>query len=275
MKVHSAESSLLHPRRVFQKIVLNVWEQRSLAWRFFVREFYTQYRQTYLGFTWVLLSPILLTILFLFLNQSRHPNGSGVLVIMSGMLYWHLFVDSLINPGRLIEASKSLLVKASFPLESLVIASILQNLVNFLLRLVIFLFVALWIQPFPEVARILAAILFALPIIIFGTCLSLLITPFSILYKDFDQGLAIFTTLLLFISPVGYRPERVEASQWYYTWNPISYLVDLPRSVLINLPDVFSWWGYFSLSMGSFVLFILGAVLFTVSLPIVLERVGG
>ena len=74
VRVYSPEPLLGNPVALINSIFMGFWDGRELAWRLFVRDRSAQFRQTYLGYVWVFLPPLVASISFIFLTCS----GSGV-----------------------------------------------------------------------------------------------------------------------------------------------------------------------------------------------------
>lgn len=275
---YSAESALRRPRQLFRQMFVDLWDSRELAWRLFIRDFSAQYRQTFLGFLWAFLPPLITTGVFVFLNRTgvlaaADLKVSKPLFIFVGMLYWQLFVDSLLNPSSIVGASRSMITKLDFPRESLVLAAIGQSLVSFIVRLMLLVVFCIWFRYTPPLSAIPAMLMAILPILTFGTCLGLLVLPLGLLFQDFAQAVTLGTTFILFITPVGYYIDPGGLVAWYFKINPLMYLVNFPRDIFFGLSA-----GYISIVLwvfvGSLIALMIGWMLFRLSLPIVFERLG-
>ena len=143
MVVYSPESRLLHPIGLLRQMMHDLWSSRELGFRIFIRDFNAEYRQTFFGYIWAFLPPLLTTSVFIFLNKTNMiksgmlENVPPPLFILTGMLYWQLFVDCLLYPAKITEASKNLITKISFPVESLILAGLWRCIANFLIRLIL------------------------------------------------------------------------------------------------------------------------------------------
>ena len=75
VNVYTPESPLRHPGRLLRALLRDLLAARELAWRLFVRDLSANYRQTYLGYIWAFLPPLLASATFIFL-QSQGITGS-------------------------------------------------------------------------------------------------------------------------------------------------------------------------------------------------------
>src|SRR5690606_6157163 len=127
---------------------------RELAWRLFVRNFSAMYRQSILGFVWALIPPLLTALVWVFLNGQRIINveDPGVpypAFVLTSVLLWSVFAQSLVTPITSVLQGKSILVKINFPRESLVLAGLLQVLFDLLVKLVLAAFVLIIFKVTP------------------------------------------------------------------------------------------------------------------------------
>ncbi|MGA1794314.1 MAG: ABC transporter permease [bacterium] len=277
MITYSPESPLLHPKRLLRSMCRDFWNSRDLSFQIFLRDFNAKYRQTLLGFLWAFLPPLLMTGIFVFLNrtnvvQSGPPGIPAPLFILTGMLFWQLFVDCLLNPTKVVEGSKGLVTKISLPVEGLILASVYQSLASFVVRLILLLGFCVWFRYIPGLLALPAIIFSIFPILVFGTCLGLVLMPLGLLYKDFAESVVLSTTVLLFITPVGYYVNASSDSiAWYFKVNPLMYLVNFPRDLFFRLSPAYYPVLLWILSAGMLVL-CAGWILFKISLPIIFER---
>jgi len=66
--VYTPDSELSHPLTMLRALISDIYAGRELAWRLFVRNIRAQYRQTLLGFVWLLIPPVATTLLWVILK---------------------------------------------------------------------------------------------------------------------------------------------------------------------------------------------------------------
>ena len=103
--VYTPESPLRHPGRMLAAMFRDLLACRELAWRLFVRDVNAQYRQTFLGYIWAFLPPMVASATFIFLNSQgivkiATPGVPYAAFAMMGTLLWQVFVDSVQNPSN-------------------------------------------------------------------------------------------------------------------------------------------------------------------------------
>ncbi len=129
-------------------IAKDIWAGRELAWRLFIRDLSAQYRQTFLGYIWAFLPPLVASMTFIFLNSQGIVSISGTGIpypafAMMGTLLWQVFVDAIQSPIGSFNSAKSMLAKINFPREAILLGGLYMVIFNFFVRL--FLVVAVMI----------------------------------------------------------------------------------------------------------------------------------
>jgi lipopolysaccharide transport system permease protein len=220
--VYTPDPALRHPFRFAANMWRDVAASRELAWRLMVRDISARYRQSVLGFVWAFLPPIATALVFIFLNREQVINAGETAIpypayVMIGTVLWQTFIDALNAPLRLVVQNRSMLAKINFPREALILSGVGQVMFDFLIKLVIVAAVFVMFQ-LPLTWGIPLAIFPIIALILLGTLVGLFLTPLGVLYTDIASGLAIFTSLWFFVTPVAYNPP----DRW-----PFSLLVDV------------------------------------------------
>ncbi|NMA29890.1 MAG: ABC transporter permease, partial [Candidatus Pacebacteria bacterium] len=124
--------------------IFSIFSQyRELLSELTMREIKQRYKQSVLGYAWVILYPFfqMLVMAFVFSIIMRIPN-LGVpypIYLYAGLLPWTLFSQSLISACNSLVSNAGLLSKIYFPREIFVLSTILAKTVDFLLSSSIFI----------------------------------------------------------------------------------------------------------------------------------------
>src|SRR5262245_45667915 len=83
------------------ELILNLWRHRELLWHLSLRNLRIQYKQSILGYAWILVNPAiqLLTLTFVFSLVLRAPS-QGVpfaLFLCVGLVPWLFFASSVLQ----------------------------------------------------------------------------------------------------------------------------------------------------------------------------------
>lgn len=275
--IYTPESQLRHPVQLFRNMFSDIKASRELAWRLFIRNISAMYRQTILGYVWAFLPPIVTTLTFVFLNKQKILSVGETdipypVYVMVGTLLWQVFVDALNSPLKLVTSSKAMLVKINFPREALIMAGIYEVLFNFAIRLILLLGVMLWFKITFPITIILAPI-GVLALIMLGLMFGVLLTPLGMLYRDIEKGIMIITSMWFFLTPVVYPPPTSFPANLIAKLNPVSPLLLTTREWLTSgSPDQLS--GFLIVACTSILLILMGWILYRISMPHLIARIG-
>jgi lipopolysaccharide transport system permease protein len=277
--IYTPESALRHPRQLFGLMISDLLASRGLAWRLLVRNLNAQYRQSILGYLWAFVPPIVTTLTFIFLNSqqilnlsNRDNNVPYPVFVMVGTVLWQGFVDALNSPLKLLSQSKSMLAKVNFPREALILAGLGEVAFNFIIRLVLLLIVFLWFRISLPLNALLAPFA-ALSLLGLGFVIGLLLAPLGMLYEDVGRGIVVFVSLWFFLTPVVYEPPVTWPASLLATINPVSPLLTTTREMLTTgfLTQLNA---FFVISSIIMILLLFGWLVYRVTIPHLIERMG-
>ncbi len=251
---------------------------RELAWRLFVRDLNAQYRQTFLGYLWAFLPPLVASMTFIFLNSQgivkiETPGIPYPAFAMMGTLLWQVFVDSIQSPAQSVGAAKAMLTKINFPREAVLLGGFYMVLFNFFIRLLLVAEVMIWWHVVPATTVLMFPVAMA-ALFVCGYAIGLAITPLSALYGDVTRGIPIIAQFWMLLTPVVYPPRTTGLAGWLATWNPVSPLITTAREALTgqDLSLLPSFIIIFALAVLAVFLGLIG---FRLAMPILIERMGG
>src|SRR5690348_16252651 len=208
--VYSAEPGLRHPARLLRQMFADLLVSRELAWYLLRRNLRAQYRQSILGYLWILLQPLLATVVWLIIQASGVMNlGDGgvqyPVYLLVGTTLWQAFVEALSATLQHLTASKTMLTKLNFLREALVLAGAGEVMVNLAALLVMLsaVFVLFRISVPPTVLLSLVGVQ---ALVGLGLTLGLFLVPTGLLYMDVQRGLVAVTSLWFLVTPIVY-PE--------------------------------------------------------------------
>ena len=204
VRVYSPEPLLGHPAKLVGTIARDIWAGRELAWRLFVRDLSAQYRQTFLGYIWAFLPPLVASMTFIFLNSQGivQITGTGIpypAFAMMGTLLWQVFVDAIQSPPNSLNSAKSMLAKINFPREAILLGGLYMVVFNFFVRLVLVIAVMIYWQV-PIDGRLLFFPIAMGAILLTGFAIGLALTPIAGLYGDIGRGIPIIAQFWMLLT---------------------------------------------------------------------------
>jgi lipopolysaccharide transport system permease protein len=278
MRVYTPESAVLHPSQLIREMCQDLWACRELAWRLFVRDISARYRQSALGYIWALLPPIATTLTFIVLNRSgiittEKSHIPYPAFLMTGILLWQLFADAVSSPIKSVSASKAMLTKINFPREALLLSGILEVIFNFTIRAALLIPVFVYYKiTLPTTAPLVLAGIVA--ILCLGFMIGTLLAPIGVLYADVGQALALGLSFWMLFTPVVYSPPSNGTLAVVAKYNPVSPLIIATRDWLTVGPSG-QFWPSVCVFFATVGLLIVGGVVYRITMPILIERMGG
>ena len=218
----------------------------SLIKKLTLREIKARYKQSFLGFFWVVLNPFfqMLIMSFVFSNILRITNLSVPypIFLYAGLLPWTFFSLSLTSAMGVFIENSSLIKKIYFPREVLVLSTILAKTFDFFLSLILFFVLMIYFR-----LPLTFSIFFFIPIFLiqflFTYSLALILSALNLFYRDIQYLFNLVLSLWFYATPVIYATEFFpEKYQFVFKLNPIAIVINGYRKVLLggNLPNFFS-----------------------------------
>lgn len=210
----------------------------AVAWRLFLHGLRADYRQTLLGYAWVLLPPLATTAMWVYLHSAKvfavGPTDTPYpLYVLSGTLLWQVFAEALQSPLQQLASARGILTRSRTPHEALLLAGIYGVLFNFAVRAATLLPVFAWLGVHWSWAMLLAPLGVA-ALLMLGFAIGLLLAPVGLLYKDVSRGLALVLGFWFFLTPVIYPPPASGLASLTATLNPVSPLLVTTRRWLTS-----------------------------------------
>ncbi|QDU10966.1 ABC transporter permease [Gimesia aquarii] len=223
-------------------MVHSLIKNRQLIWQMTKRDVIGRYKGSTLGLTWSFFNPLIMlavyTFVFSIAFKARWQTGSDsksefALALFIGMIVHGLLAESVNRAPSLILNNVNYVKKVVFPLEILPWVAMGATLFHTLVSLFVWgLFFIAVNQTFQWTALFLPFI-FA-PLIFFTLGLTWFLAALGVYLRDVGQVTSVFTTVLLFMSPVFYPISNIpERFQPYLYANPLTFIIEQSRAVLM------------------------------------------
>jgi ABC-2 type transport system permease protein len=198
------------------------------------KELKVKYTSSVLGAIWSLLNPLVFLAVFSFVViVTGNPMPHYPVYLLSGLLAWNLFNNSLLQGARSVVDNASLVKKVYFPREILPLASIGVTLVDFVLQsavLLVFMLVtgydfhihAAWMYPLAFVT-----------LLVFTLAVTLWVAGLNVRYRDVQHLLNLGLLVWFWLTPIvyqgalvqGYLTERSPVLWNLFLLNPLATIV--------------------------------------------------
>lgn len=216
-----------------------LWEYRELLVFYAIRDIKVRYKQTFLGFTWAILQPVVTMVVFsIFFGKLAGLQADGDIpypvFTLGALLPWQLFVYALTQSSNCLVHDADVLKKVYFPRLIMPIASVMAGLVDFAIAFGVLLLVMLYYQVAPT-AAILMLPLFVLLVILAALAVGFWLSALNVKYRDVRYVIPFLAQVWMFASPVAYSSSLVEGQwKWVYGLNPMVGVIDGFRWVLLG-----------------------------------------
>lgn len=277
VKIYKPTSDKQSILAILKEMFADVAQAKDLAWRLTVRDFKGQYRQSILGVFWAFITPIMNTIVWIFMNASGVVKmaDTGIpypVYVFTGTMLWAILLESINMPLQQTIASKGIMSKINFPKEALLMSGLYKIFFNTLIKLAILMVALLAMGVLPTVQLLFLPVAFA-GMVLFGFTVGMLITPVGMLYTDIGRAIPMLMQFLMYLSPVVYTVSGEGILAQLVHINPLTALITTGRSALTGLP--FEYLNQFAIISGiMMVLFFIGWFFYRFSIPIIVERNG-
>ena len=233
------------------QILMSLRNNRALIWQMTKRDVVGRYKGSILGLAWSFLNPLIMLAVYTFVfsvafkarwNTGSESKTEFALALFIGMIVHGLFSECINRAPSLILGNVSYVKKVVFPLEILPLITMGATLFHALMSLFVWsLFFILVNHTFNWTSLFFPFIF--LPLIFFSIGLAWFLASLGVFLRDVGQITVVFTTVLMFMSPVFYPisnlPERYQGILYA---NPLTFIIEQSRAVLLwgKLPN---FWG--------------------------------
>lgn len=258
------------PGEVFNSLA-TFYRRRWLLWYFVQRQVTRNYRDSYLGFVWAVLGPLIwvffITLIFSKMLGIRDravtgdPDLNFGLYLYCGLLPFLAWSESLSKGINCIRASSGLVQKVIFPLELLPLSQTFTSLIDKFFGVGALIVVAfIWTGQLHWTVVLLPLLVVVQMLFILG--LAYLMSFIGTYVPDVGEILRPFIRGMFFFTPIIWPTGRVpESLSFLVDLNPLAYLVGAYRDLILfgELPNLMASL-YFTLFAVA--VFIVGFVLF-------------
>ena len=245
------------------KEIKQIHDRKELLIQMTLREIKSRYKQSIMGYFWVILNPFFQIIIMslVFSTIMRVPTYANtnipyIVFLYVALLPWSLFANSLSSATGSIVSNGGLITKVYFPRTILLLSTILAKIVDFIFAstiLIIFLIIyqipinlnVFWFIPIFVIQLILT----------FG--LSFFLSASNLIYRDVQYLLNLIISLWFYLTPIVYPTEIVpDKLKILFKLNPMSVLINAYRQVILagKIPNLSSLTIAFLVSVLTFLL---------------------
>lgn len=247
-----------------------LWRYRDLVGLFIKRNFTTLYKQTILGPLWLVLSPLISTLISTFVfGTIAGIDSEGIpyfIFYMSGNALWAYFAKCLTDTSSTFTGNAAIFGKVYFPRLVVPISNVITGLLNFVIHLA--MLSCFWVYYRTSGANLnISPLILLMPILVLQTAMlgmgfGIIISSLTTKYRDLNVLVGFGVSLWMYVTPIIYPVSSLgENIRRIALLNPIAPIIEIFRYAIVGSGTLcFEYW-YISWITTGVVLF-LGVILF-------------
>ncbi|PZV11168.1 MAG: sugar ABC transporter permease [Leptolyngbya sp.] len=238
IRTYQAGGKSLWPVGSVKLAFQELYFSRHAIWHLFVRDFVAGFRQKIFGYLWILASPLLGILSFVFMNSTGILNPGELdipypIFVFIGTSLWGLLTITMTTVANGLIGNSDLIMRTNIPKIGLAVTGMASVLYNFLISIVVLFIILLAFQLSPALMGFLYP-LAIIPLLLMGIGFGLMLAVVGSVARDITSIFVSLLGLVMYITPVVYSAEFANPQlQQIVRLNPLTYLVDTPRSLLI------------------------------------------
>ena len=244
-------------------ILMEIWQKRSLVFALALNDIKLRYKNSFLGFLWSFLEPLLIltVLLFVFTHVIKSTIESYPLYLLLGLIIWYMFSRSTSMGLSSLTDNAHIIQKIHLRKEIFVLSSCLTGFMMMLIEFAAFGVFLVAFSFIPPATALLFPLLL-IEILILSVGISLLLSIANVYFRDIKFIWQVVLQAGFFLSPIIYSLDMFPSDiRTILELNPISHLITIAHDLMLygNLPAISSIL-YVLIITGS--IFVLGFAVF-------------
>lgn len=241
-------STIIKPKTgLFELNIRELWKYRDLIFMFVKRDFKTFYKQTVLGPLWVIINPLLTTLMFTFVfGQIANISTDGMpqfVFYMAGNTIWAFFSSTLSKSSNTFINNAGVFGKVYFPRLVSPIATTISGMINFGIQFAIFVGIVIYYTisgggVHPNIYVLLTPLLL-IEVAALALGFGIIISSLTTKYKDLVILVTFGIQLWMYATPVVYPISQIPVKlQGIMLLNPVAPIVETFRYAFLGAGEL-------------------------------------
>jgi len=224
-------------------IFSELFKYRKLIFIIFNRDFKSNYKQTFFGPLWVVLNPVITSLVFSIVfskvGKISTDTIAPFLFYFSALTIWNSFQNNTIQISNFYNTSTEYFKKLYFPRLIVPLAYLLNNSIRFLIQFFILLIFCYFIYDIKVELNFLSlsgiiVIYFYCSLLSLG--IGLIINSFSYIYRDLNYFTMYGLTAWMYLSPIAYPVSQAPPKLKIILFlNPMTSIIELFRFIIFGI----------------------------------------
>ena len=248
-----------------------LFQYKDLITMFVKRDFKTLYKQTILGPLWIIINPLLTTVMYtIVFGNIANISTDGmpqIVFYMLGTTVWTYFSTCLTKTSTTFTGNAAIFGKVYFPRLVTPISTVISGLINFAVQFLMFLGFAIYYYvtgaPIHPNIYILITPLLLLQLACLSLGFGVIISSLTTKYRDLAVLVTFGVQLWMYATPVVYPASQIGGKlKTLMMLNPVSPIVESFRYAFLGSGSI--PWNFLGISMiTTLVVLFIGVVLFS------------
>ena len=248
-----------------------LFQYKDLIIMFVKRDFKTMYKQTILGPLWIIINPLLTTLMFtIVFGNIANISTDGmpqIVFYMLGTTVWTYFSTCLTKTSATFTGNAAIFGKVYFPRLVTPISTVISGLINFAVQFVMFLGFAIYYYvtgaPIHPNIYILITPLLLVQLALLSLGFGIIISSLTTKYRDLAVLVTFGVQLWMYATPVVYPASQIDGKlKTLMMLNPVSPIVESFRYAFLGRGSI--PWNFLGISViTTLVVLFIGVVLFS------------
>ena len=200
------------------------------------REIRGRYKGSALGFLWNFITPIMqiLVYILVFSIVFRVNIENYYMYIITGMVPWIFFSDSLVSGSAAVMDNAHMVNKIYFPRSVLPMSVVISKLVNFLISLV-FVFIVIAVTGYHVSWQALLMLIPAIVLMfLFTLGITMVLSAIDPYLRDVQYIVNVLMMLMVWVAPIMYTHQQFDNPLFNIALsiNPYTYFCDMFHDIL-------------------------------------------
>jgi lipopolysaccharide transport system permease protein len=193
------------------------------------KEIKVRYKNNVLGYLWSVAQPLAFAFIYciVFKIIMRFDMPHYTLFLLAGLFPWQWFANSVGASCGVFIGNASIIKKVNFPRSILPLATVLQDMIHFILAIpVIVLFIFIYDKT-PHFTWIYGIPVLLLIQLVMTYGFALIVSSINLFFRDIERITGILLTFVFFLTPIIY-PENIIPEKYSFLMkllNPLAPLI--------------------------------------------------
>ncbi len=239
LELPAAPLIVIEPAKAWAPLNLReIWAYRGLLYFLTWRDLKVRYKQTLLGVVWVVMQPLLTTLVFtVVLGKLARVPSDGIpypVFVYTGMLAWTFFSGAVGSSSNSLVGNAQMITKVYFPRLIIPIAAIGGRLVDFGVAFIILIGLMVYYDIAVTWNLLLLPVL-AVVIALLALGIGMWTSALNVKYRDVTVLLPVFLQVWMYASPVVY-PTSLIPPEWrrIFMLNPLTGIIESFRAAVFG-----------------------------------------